>query len=420
MYKRVILYALRRAGISAVKTVSLDAEREARTQLLRDRDELQRILDETKQDRDKVAANLAEQVVAFGEEATHHKSLIDAEKKSLAAAQSSLRDLTADLGQERLDKETIEKSLAAAQSSLTDLTADLGHERVDKETIKNSLAVNVRRLADLRFQHEVAMKDLAEVARELNLLKINRTQPSSITNAKNEDDIEPVEGARVIVVSLPYSNSAELSRELAEAINGRVVVASKQTFPKDELKLDAFSSGDFTVSDTRLNASSKNHLNLQSLMSITILHVQDPRQIIVDRALAYINGNDADGPENSISPSLSETAMMEFSDVLDWQIKNFVPSIGHWLEKWIEYLDTRPNRPVLLSREDINNRVELFHSLTPLIPLKRKVSVEISTEDFNPWRRVLSEEQARQVILNLPSSVCQRYSWSDDGSRVES
>jgi hypothetical protein len=112
--------------------------------------------------------------------------------------------------------------------------------------------------------------------------------------------------------------------------------------------------------------------------------------------------------------------MMGFSDVLDWQIKNFVPSIGHWLEKWIEYLDTRPNRPVLLSREDINNRVELFHSLAPLIPLKRKVSVEISTEDFNPWRRVLSEEQARQVILNLPSSVCQRYSWSDDGSRVES
>jgi Sulfotransferase domain len=153
--------------------------------------------------------------------------------------------------------------------------------------------------------------------------------------------------------------------------------------------------------------------NLSALMANgvqrLILHVRDPRQVIVSwvHYMAGISDAEFRWSASTYDPPVPvEFRDRGFGQQLDWAVRNYMPGQLQWLEDWMVVVNSGPPIPILVSKfEDfaqdqrsffgrISDFMEVSEIRVPSLPWQSAAAMRnFRMGRFDEWREVLTPSQ---------------------------
>ena len=324
---------------------------------------------------------------------------------------------------EEVRAEFIAKSIRLEQAQTELVTAERREEEL-KEALKlqkNQAGGSDQSLLEQRFlqlvaEHEITLTELAETYDQLEGEQAgwrSRSWDGNITPAQDQQQSEQMFPKNIVIAGLPYSRAGELADTIRSAGLHQDVTCCGMLFPNDILTAGAFAGDEKYIANTFLDASPRNLESLREAMATTIVHLTDPRQLVVRRAFSVISkSGESLAIEPGISPALADRDTLSMEVLVDLQAAYFVPHIAAWIEGWLVYIDGRPNWPIFLTTDEMLDDESFNSEMVKDLGLSDESVVnQVVDADGVSWREVLTSEQSDTILAAVPAHIRERFNW---------
>ncbi len=206
-----------------------------------------------------------------------------------------------------------------------------------------------------------------------------------------------------------------------------VSVGAFPHYSLDVRQLRRFQGGGVIVS-SHLDASAENLQFLSAFVNRWVVHVRDPRSVLlswVHHLQRLYKARHAGINELLLVCPTPPEALFErdFSEQLDWNIANFLPSVVSWTRRWLAAYDSSANNILLTSYSDLVKSEEEFlfkildfygvsRSLFKKIPLERTIDAShFRTGHPDEWRDSLTSSQVLRATEIIGGDLLARFEW---------
>jgi len=287
---------------------------------------------------------------------------------------------------------------------------------LERELEKRSQSAEARVLQVLS-DHEKSLMDLSEVRRTLADVETKLKGLQAQAARKNEAQDLQFDSDKIrniVVVGAPYSRSAELVSAMAELPDISQVDVCNGWFPNDLLLVSEFPSKGRHIAATSLDASPRNLDGLRQVSAAIVLCIPDPVMVVARRAAAFFDQSSNSAQiEPLLSPAIEVGQFSDISSLVDWQIERFVPTLRDWLERWMNYVDERPNWPILTLHERELGGPESGEMLGAALGLPDISDIQLASVDEQALSEMLSADQLKRVLDAFPPALRETLSWSE-------
>ncbi|MEP4379707.1 MAG: hypothetical protein ABJ215_00665 [Alphaproteobacteria bacterium] len=345
----------------------------------------------------------SEELRAAGELAEASRAEIDQLTAALAAARDRVNELEPQIG-------ALQASADEARRGETELRTELDEVRGLVAGLQKDVSDEV---AQVLADHEKTLEELAgakhafvEAEAEIERLRKLRTA------ADDDADSPSLHDSHIVIAGLPFSRSESLAEAMRDAAEFVPVELCNGYFPNDLLSTDAFLQDRRCVAATYLDASPRNLDGLKLALAAVIVHVSDPRLIVARRTRLYFEDQgQSQIVEAGLSPPLQEGQFTNASELVDWQIENFVPLMADWIQGWIEFFDKRPNWPIILMSEADGDNTDRRREIAATLGVPDSVWEGVPVDKDMNWTEVLSDEQAERTIEQFDDKLRADMAW---------
>jgi predicted nuclease with TOPRIM domain len=297
-----------------------------------------------------------------------------------------------------------------------------------------------RRLAELEGHNQSLTKAATERAQRVHDLEQQLYEsagriaapsvaPNTGYDCTDGQDCSPLLPS-IMVVSIPKSGTVFTRTMLMRGLGLQPLTVSVGAFPHyslDVRKLRRFQEGGVIVS-SHLDASAENLQFLSAFVNRWVVHVRDPRSVLlswVHHLQRLYEARHADINELLLVCPTPPEALFErdFSEQLDWNIENFLPSVVSWTRRWLAMYDSRVNNVLLTSYSDLVKGEEEFllkilefygvsRGLFKKIPLERTIDAShFRTGRTDEWRDSLTSSQISRATEIIGDDLLARFEW---------
>lgn len=162
----------------------------------------------------------------------------------------------------------------------------------------------------------------------------------------------------ILVVSIPKSGTVFINRLLAGGLGRPGVSLGLDYFPHDLAhyrKVEAFARGGY-VASAHFNASEQNLRILGSLLDRWVVHVRDPRSVVLS-LVHHLDWQLRHDPRQLYA--MSPAPPPQFADTsmqwkLKWTVENYLDTVVGWTREWREVIDRKSHNILLTTYEDLH------------------------------------------------------------------
>src|SRR5262249_12549969 len=234
----------------------------------------------------------------------------------------------------------------------------------------------------------------------------------------------------ILFASIPKSGTVFTGQMLSRGLGLELVRVSMEGFPRDLFdlpRLVEFSQGG-KVGTAHFDASPENLQLLGGLIDRWIVHIRDPRSVL----LSWIHHLDRLHREGGtgayqllkIYPSPpSEYFGKTFAEKADWNIESFLPAAVHWIETWLDVYDSRKYRILLTTYSEIvSNESTYLFKIMDFCEISRdrfvRPELKKTIQDMHfragledEWRMALTREQLERANSIIGQELLDRFNW---------
>jgi hypothetical protein len=231
----------------------------------------------------------------------------------------------------------------------------------------------------------------------------------------------------ILLIAMMKSASEFIRENLMRALDVPELTLSIETVPRDKMvpSIVRYFAFGGTIARSHMSADNLPGLIANGVDRL-ILHVRDPRQVIVSwvHHMARISDVEFIWSLSTYDPPIPmEFRVWSFSKQLDWAIRNYMPGQIRWLEDWRIALEQNRAIPILLTKfEDFAEdqqaffaKISTFLGVSEInLPATRQQS-RAAVRNFrsgntDEWRDVLTPKQICQINSRL-AGVLRYFDW---------
>lgn len=268
-------------------------------------------------------------------------------------------------------------------------------------------------------------RDLVDTRARETALKFGLASNLQVSTSPESDG--HADHPSILFNAIPKSASSYCFEVIREALGLESKLISLDYFSRDTIVwklLEAFIQGN-RIAHHHINASVDNVQFLRRCGVRTIVHVRDPRQVMI----SWVHHLSGSGVTKTSHHTLDATVpeawfVWNFDRQLDWMVEHHLPIFSDWIQGWLDMEDEMQGQILFTTFDEfITNRKAFFHRILAFYGINPN---EFKDPDLNPtsrpifqfrkgeldeWRGLYSPDQKRRAEQIVPKSLLDRFDW---------
>jgi len=237
----------------------------------------------------------------------------------------------------------------------------------------------------------------------------------------------------ILINAAPKSGSEYVAQSVVESLRYRQGKISSKYIPVDQVQsklLAEFFSDKGVLSKQHMDASSLNLNYLSKYTDRFVVHVRDPREMLLSWVHHLNKVYNGKVPELLYQSSpYPPPGYFEWSleKQIDWNIDNYLQEFVDWESKWVEVAKKEADKengfkilftrydelatdPVSLTKQIIDFYGVPEHTYMVQLP-KPSNKLNFRRGSQSEWRSVYNQEQKRKVAEIVPTELLEHFGW---------
>jgi len=253
--------------------------------------------------------------------------------------------------------------------------------------------------------------------------QLNYGKELSVDETSEFDKTKP----SILFNAIPKSASTYCYLTLMQGLELQDNMVTTAYFPKDMIvwkRLQRFASGG-QIAHHHIDASPANVYFLNQLENIkTIIHVRDPRQVIVSWAHHIVQSGERYTPIYTVAAFPEKWFFYSWEQQLDWMIDHQLPHFVNWIIEWVEAEDRDDINVLFTTFEDfMKDREAFFEDILefccidqscfydPNLNPNEKAEFQFRKGDTQEWRSIFSSSQCDRINKLIPNVLYKKFGW---------